>query len=201
MEAAGIHRPDVLQRKGLSPPPAGASDTPDLEVAGTITALGGSVARWRPGDRVCGLVVGGGYAEYVCAHESDCLPVPDALSVLEAASLRETCFTVWTSIFKRGALRAGESLLVEGGASGIGITAIRVARAFGHRVFAIARSAEKCAAREGLGAGRAVNYRSEDFVAVVREPIGGRVWTSFWTWSPAITSSGNWTPWRTTVAS
>jgi len=172
--AAGINRPDVLQRKGLYPPPEGAPDVPGLEVAGAVVTAGGEVTRWKPGDRVCALVAGGGYAEYACAHESHCLPVPGNLSDVKAASLPETCFTVWTNVFERGRLREGETLLVQGGSSGIGTTAIQMARGFGHRVFATAGSAEKCAACERLGAERAINYRSEDFVAVARELTGGK---------------------------
>jgi len=172
--AAGVNRPDVLQRKGLYPPPPGASDIPGLEVAGEVVAAGEGAARWQAGDRVCALVTGGGYAEYATAHESHCLPFPAGLGAVEAAALPETCFTVWSNVFERAALGPGETLLVQGGASGIGTTAIQMARAFGHRVFATAGTPEKCAACERLGAERAVNYRSEDFVAVVKAATGGR---------------------------
>jgi putative PIG3 family NAD(P)H quinone oxidoreductase len=172
--AAGVNRPDVLQRRGLYPPPAGASDIPGLEVAGEVAGRGEGAALWRTGDRVCALVTGGGYAEYAVAHESHCLPFPAGLGAAEAASLPETCFTVWSNVFERGALQPGETLLVQGGASGIGTTAIQMARAFGHRVFATAGSPEKCAACELLGAERAINYRSEDFVEAVKAATGGR---------------------------
>ncbi|HET9701097.1 MAG TPA: NAD(P)H-quinone oxidoreductase [Burkholderiales bacterium] len=172
--AAGVNRPDVLQRKGLYPPPPGASDLPGLEVAGEVTAAGAAVSLWKTGDRVCALVNGGGYAEYVTAPETQCLPIPAGLSAIEAASLPETYFTVWTNVFERARLGPGETLLVQGGSSGIGVTAIQLGRAFGHRVLATAGSAEKCAACESLGAERCINYRSEDFVAVARAATGGR---------------------------
>jgi NADPH2:quinone reductase len=172
--AAGVNRPDVFQRLGRYPPPPGASDIPGLEVAGTIEQLGAGVREWRVGDAVCALVAGGGYAEYCAAPAPQCLPVPRGLDLVAAAGIPETFFTVWTNVFERGRLEAGESLLVHGGASGIGTTAIQLARARGARVFATARSAEKCAACERLGAERAINYRETDFVAVVRELTGGR---------------------------
>ena len=172
--AAGVNRPDVLQRMGMYAPPPGASDLPGLEVAGTIVALGEGVADWKVGDLACALVGGGGYAEFCAAPAPQCLPVPIGLSLLEAASLPETYFTVWSNVFDRAALKPGETLLVQGGSSGIGTTAIQLAHAFGHRVFATAGSAEKCAACEKLGAERAINYRSEDFVAVIRAVTGGR---------------------------
>ncbi len=172
--AAGVNRPDVLQRKGLYPPPPGASDIPGLEVAGEVAARGEGAVRWQAGERVCALVTGGGYAEYAVAHESHCLPFPAGLGPVEAASLPETFFTVWSNVFERAGIGPGETLLVQGGASGIGVTAIQMARALGHRVFATAGSPEKCAACERLGAERAVNYRSEDFVAVVKAATGGR---------------------------
>lgn len=171
--AAGVNRPDIMQRRGLYPPPADASDLPGLEVAGQVAALGEGVEGWRVGDPVCALTNGGGYAAYACAPAGQCLPVPQGLSPVQAASLPETCFTVWTNVFERGALRAGESLLVHGGSSGIGVTAIQMAAARGARVFATAGSPEKCAACESLGAERAVNYREEDFVEVLREATGG----------------------------
>jgi putative PIG3 family NAD(P)H quinone oxidoreductase len=170
---AGVNRPDVMQRRGKYPPPPGASDLPGLEVAGTIAAVGPEVARWQVGDTVCALVAGGGYAEYCLAPASQCLPVPDGLDVVSAAALPETCFTVWTNLFERGGLEAGDWTLVHGGSSGIGTTAIQLARAFGAHVIATAGSADKCAACERLGAFRAINYREEDFVAAVREITEG----------------------------
>jgi NADPH2:quinone reductase len=172
--AAGVNRPDVLQRKGGYPPPPGASDIPGLEVAGTIVALGPHVSEWKLGDQVCALVTGGGYAQYVAAPAVQCLPVPAGLTLEQAASLPETFFTVWVNVFQRGALKNDETLLVQGGSSGIGVTAIQIARAFGHRVFVTAGTAQKCAECEKLGATRAINYRTEDFVAVVKQLTGGR---------------------------
>jgi NADPH2:quinone reductase len=172
--AAGVNRPDVLQRKGGYPPPPGASDIPGLEVAGTIVSAGAGVNGWRPGDRVCALVTGGGYAEYVAAPAPQCLPIPRGLTLIEAAGLPETLFTVWVNVFERAGLKDSETLLIHGGSSGIGVTAIQMARAFGHRVFVTAGSADKCAACEKLGASRAINYRTEDFVAVVKELTGGK---------------------------
>ena len=172
--AAGVNRPDVLQRKGGYPPPPGASDIPGLEVAGTIVAAGAGVNERRPGDRVCALVTGGGYAEYVSAPAPQCLPIPRGLTLIEAAGLPETFFTVWVNVFERAGLKDSETLLIQGGSSGIGVTAIQMARAFGHRVFVTAGSADKCAACEKLGASRAINYRTEDFVAVVKELTGAK---------------------------
>jgi NADPH2:quinone reductase len=172
--AAGVNRPDVLQRMGAYPPPPGASDIPGLEVAGRIVALGEGVREWNKGDSVCALVTGGGYAEYVNAPAAQCLPVPKGLSEVEAAGLPETFFTVWINVFDRARLAKGESLLVQGGSSGIGVTAIQMARAFGNRVFVTAGSDEKCRACEQLGAERAINYRTEDFATVVKEITGGR---------------------------
>ena len=172
--AAGVNRPDVLQRKGGYPPPPGASDIPGLEVAGTIVATGAGANTWKIGDRVCALVTGGGYAEYVVAPAPQCLPIPRGLTLVEAAGLPETFFTVWVNVFERAGLKASETLLIQGGSSGIGVTAIQMARAFGHRVFVTAGSAEKCTACEKLGANRAINYRTEDFVAVVKELTGGK---------------------------
>jgi NADPH2:quinone reductase len=172
--AAGVNRPDVLQRKGGYPPPPGASDIPGLEVAGTIVAVGAQVREWKTGAQVCALVTGGGYAEYVAAPAVQCLPVPKGLSLTEAAGLPETFFTVWVNVFLRGGLKNDETLLVQGGSSGIGVTAIQMARAFGHKVYATAGTAEKCAECEKLGATRAINYRSEDFVAVLKQETGGR---------------------------
>ncbi len=171
--AAGVNRPDVLQRLGGYPPPPGASDIPGLEIAGRIVALGQGVTAWTPGDEVTALVTGGGYAEYCAAPAVQCLPVPKGLGLAEAAAMPETFFTVWSNVFDRGGLGAGESFLVHGGSSGIGTTAIQLARAFGARVFATAGSADKCRACEDLGAERAINYRDEDFVAVVKEATGG----------------------------
>jgi NADPH2:quinone reductase len=172
--AAGVNRPDIFQRLGRYPPPPGASDIPGLEVAGTIEQLGPHVSDWRVGDEVCALVAGGGYAEYCAAPAPQCLPVPRGLDLAAAAAIPETFFTVWTNVFTRGRLQPGESLLVHGGSSGIGTTAIQLARARGSRVFATAGSAVKCAACERLGAERAINYREADFAAVVRELTGGR---------------------------
>ncbi|RDJ19846.1 NAD(P)H-quinone oxidoreductase [Bosea caraganae] len=172
--AAGINRPDVLQRLGGYNPPPGASDIPGLEFAGTVVALGEGVGRYKLGDRVCGLVAGGGYAEYAVVHESNALPVPAGLSLTEAAAIPETYFTVWTNVFQRGALKAGESFMVHGGTSGIGTTAIQLAKAFGATVLATAGSAEKCDACRELGADHAINYREQDFVAAAREATGGR---------------------------
>lgn len=172
--AAGVNRPDVFQRLGRYPPPPGASDIPGLEVAGTVQALGEGVGGWRGGDAVCALVSGGGYAEYCVAPAVQCLPVPDGMDVVTAAAIPETFFTVWTNVFDRGRLAHGESLLVHGGSSGIGTTAIQLAHARGARVFATAGSREKCNACERLGAERGIDYRVEDFVAVIKELTGGR---------------------------
>ena len=174
VRAAGVNRPDVMQREGKYPPPPGASDIPGLEIAGTVEAVGDGVREWRAGDRVCALLAGGGYAEYAVAPAPQCLPVPRTLDFTAAAAIPETFFTVWTNVFERGRLQPSESLLVHGGASGIGTTAIQLARAFGSRVFATAGSAEKCAACERLGAERAINYRQGDFVAGIREITDGR---------------------------
>jgi NADPH2:quinone reductase len=172
--AAGVNRPDCLQRAGAYAPPPGASDLPGLEVAGTIVAAGDRVTQWRVGDSVCALTPGGGYAEYCLTPSGQCLPVPAGLSLPEAASLPETFFTVWINVFERARLAPGETLLVQGGSSGIGVTAIQMAHAFGHRVFATAGSAEKCAACERLGAERGINYRTEDFVEAVKQLTGGK---------------------------
>ena len=172
--AAGVNRPDLLQREGKYAPPRGASDIPGLEVAGTVVGLGPGVASWAMGDQVCALLAGGGYAEYCAAPAPQCLPIPAGLSLVEAAALPETFFTVWHNVFERGRLLAGESILVHGGSSGIGTTAIQLARAKGARVFATAGSAEKCAACVGLGAERAIDYHREDFVAAVKDATGGQ---------------------------
>ncbi|MFD1911460.1 NAD(P)H-quinone oxidoreductase [Halodurantibacterium flavum] len=172
---AGVNRPDALQRAGLYNPPPGASDLPGLEVSGTVVATGPDVARWEEGDEVCALVPGGGYAEYVCTTAEHALPVPRGLDLRQAACLPETFFTVWSNIFMRGGLRAGERFLVHGGSSGIGTTAIQLARAFGARVFATAGSDEKCAACVTLGAERAINYRAEDFVPLLQAEGGANL--------------------------
>jgi NADPH2:quinone reductase len=174
VHAAGVNRPDVFQRQGNYPVPPGASDLPGLEVAGEI--VGGELdgSEFKQGDMVCALVQGGGYAEYCAAPLAQCLPVPDGISMIEAAALPETFFTVWSNVFQRAGLKPGETLLVQGGSSGIGTTAIQVATALGHRVFATAGSDEKCRACEELGAERAINYKTEDFTAVVKELTEGK---------------------------
>ena len=174
VHAAGVNRPDVLQRLGHYPVPPGASDLPGLEVAGEIVDGNLAGSTFSKGDMVCALVQGGGYAEYCAAPLQQCLPIPAGLSPLEAASLPETYFTVWSNVFDRARLSGSDTLLVQGGSSGIGVTAIQLAAAFGHRVFATAGSDDKCRACVELGAERAINYRSEDFVAVVRELTGGK---------------------------
>lgn len=166
--AVGVNRPDISQRIGAYPPPPGAPLTPGLEVAGEVVSLGEGVRRYRIGDKVCALVPGGGYAEYCIAAEDNALPIPSGLSMEEAAGIPETYFTVWTNVFQRGALKAGETLLVHGGTSGIGSTAIMLAKAFGAKVIATAGSDEKCAACLTLGADRAINYRTHDFVEVMK---------------------------------
>src|SRR5712672_2665532 len=172
--AAGVNRPDVMQRRGLYPPPKGAPDILGLEIAGTVAVCGEGVTRWKLGDQVAALVVGGGYAEYCLAVEGHALPIPAGLSPAEAAAMPETFFTVWHNVFERGGLKAGETLLVHGGSSGIGTTAIRLAKNFGARVITTAGSAEKCAACRDLGADVAVNYKSEDFVAITKQATGGK---------------------------
>ncbi|MGZ5105191.1 MAG: NAD(P)H-quinone oxidoreductase [Usitatibacter sp.] len=172
--AAGVNRPDVLQRLGKYPVPPGASDLPGLEVAGTIAKLGEGVTEWKVGDKVCALTPGGGYAENCIAPASNCLPIPKGLDFVQAASLPETYFTVWSNVFDRGGLKPGEAFLVQGGSSGIGVAAIQIVRAMGNRVFATAGSAEKCAACEKLGAERAINYKTEDFVEVVKSLTEGK---------------------------
>ena len=166
---AGVNRPDALQRAGSYAPPPGASDLPGLEASGEVSAAGDGVSHLTVGDQVCALLPGGGYAEYVATPAAHCLPVPRGLRLDQAACLPETFFTVWTNVFMRGGLKAGESFLVHGGTSGIGTTAIQLARAFGARAFATAGSDEKCRVCEDLGAERAINYRDEDFVSVMRE--------------------------------
>ncbi|HEY0178099.1 MAG TPA: NAD(P)H-quinone oxidoreductase [Dokdonella sp.] len=172
--AAGVNRPDCLQRAGTYPPPPDASDLPGLEAAGRVVALGAGVDAWRVGDEVCALCNGGGYAEYVAVPAGQCLPRPRGFDWDEAAALPENFFTVWSNVFERGGLRAGEHVLVHGGASGIGTCAIQLARAFGAHVLATAGDARKCAACVALGAERAIDYRREDFVAAAREASGGR---------------------------
>jgi putative PIG3 family NAD(P)H quinone oxidoreductase len=174
VSAAGVNWPDVMQRRGDYPPPPGAPDIPGLEIAGEIVALGADAGTWRTGDRVCALVAGGGYGEFCTAPAPQCLPLPSALDTVAAAGVPETFFTVWTNVFERGHLKSGEVLLVHGGASGIGTTAIQLARAFGARAIATAGTARKCEACLELGAERAVNYREEDFVAAVKDATGGR---------------------------
>ena len=171
--AAGVNRPDVVQRQGLYPPPPGAPDTLGVEVAGRVVAVGQDVTSPQPGEVVCALVAGGGYAEYCVAPAVTCLPIPDGLTLVEAAGLPETAFTVWSNVFDRADLRAGEAFLVHGGTSGIGTTAIQFAKAFDARVFATAGSDEKCALCRKLGADRAINYKTEDFVEVVKGEHGG----------------------------
>jgi NADPH:quinone reductase len=172
--AAGVNRPDSAQRRGTYPPPPGASDIPGLEIAGTVAETGANSLEWQVGDRVCALVAGGGYAEYCVAPAVQCLPLPHGLDLVAAAAVPETFFTVWSNVFERGRLKSGESILIHGGSSGIGTTAIQLARVFGARVLTTAGSAEKCAACERLGAERAINYRETDFVAAVRDATGGR---------------------------
>ena len=172
--AAGVNRPDVLQRQGAYPPPPGASDIPGLEVAGRVAAVGSGVSGWRTGDPVCALVAGGGYASRCVAPAPQCLPVPAGLTLVEAAALPETCFTVWTNVFERGGLRAGDTALFHGGTSGIGTTAIQLAAARGARAIATAGSDEKCAACLAFGAEHAINYRTTDFVAAVLAHTEGR---------------------------
>jgi NADPH2:quinone reductase len=171
--AAGVNRPDVMQRQGLYPPPADATDIPGLEIAGEVVALGAGVTRWNLGDNVMALVVGGGYAEYCAAHESHALPIPAGLTLVAAAAIPETFFTVWHNAFERGRLKAGETLLVHGGSSGIGTAAIQLGKAFGAQVIATAGSAEKCDACRRLGADLAINYKAEDFVTAAKAATNG----------------------------
>ena len=174
VKAAGVNRPDVQQRKGAYPAPPGASDLPGLEAAGEVVAVGSAVKRWRVGDQVTALTPGGAYAEYCRVDETNALPVPPGFTFTEAAALPETFFTVWHNVFQRGGLQPGETLLVHGGSSGIGTSAIQIASALGSKVIVTAGSAAKCAACVGLGAARAVNYREEDFVKAVKEETGGK---------------------------
>ncbi len=172
---AGVNRPDVLQRAGMYAPPPGASPLPGLEASGTVVEVGPGVDRWKIGDKVCALLPGGGYAEYVATPAAHALPIPEGLDLRAAACLPETCFTVWSNVALRGGLKAGERFLVHGGSSGIGTTAIQIARALGARVFTTAGSDEKCAACVALGAERAINYRSEDFVAILKAEGGANL--------------------------
>jgi putative PIG3 family NAD(P)H quinone oxidoreductase len=174
VHAAGVNRPDVLQRKGGYNPPPGASPIPGLEIAGEIVAAAPDVKGWKPGDTVCALVAGGGYAEYCTAPAPQCLPVPKGLSMIEAAGLPETYFTVWANVFQRGRLEAGETILIHGGSSGIGTTAIQLAREFGARIFTTVGNAEKAEVCRKLGAERAIDYRNEDFVAAVSDLTEGQ---------------------------
>lgn len=170
IKAAGVNRPDIAQRKGHYPPPAGApADIPGLEVSGIIAGSGSEVSRWKKGDKVCALVAGGGYADFVTVEAGQCLPLPKGLSYAEGASLPETVFTVWHNVFQRGLLKVGEHFLVHGGSSGIGITAIQLAKAAGAIVFATAGSAEKCQACISLGAAECINYKEEDFERVLKD--------------------------------
>ena len=172
--AAGVNRPDVMQRKGQYPPPPGAPDIPGLEIAGEVAAVGGKVARWKVGDKVTALVAGGGYAEYCLADEAVALPVPKGFSMVEAAALPETFMTVWHNVFQRGALKSGETILIHGGSSGIGTAAIMLAKAFGAKVIVTAGSPQKCEACKKLGADFAIDYKTHDFVAATKEASGGR---------------------------
>jgi NADPH2:quinone reductase len=172
--AAGVNRPDVMQRQGRYPAPAGASDLPGLEIAGEVVALGSKVSSLKLGDKITALLSGGGYAQYAVAAAPLCLPVPAGLSMVEAAAIPETFLTVWTNVFERGGCKAGDTVLIHGGTSGIGTTAIQLAKAFGARVFATAGTADKARACERLGAVRGIDYRTEDFVEVIRQETDGK---------------------------
>ncbi|HEX6162415.1 MAG TPA: NAD(P)H-quinone oxidoreductase [Vicinamibacterales bacterium] len=172
--AAGVNRPDIIQRYGKYPPPPGASDIPGLEVAGTVAALGAEVRGWAVGDPICALVAGGGYAERAAVPYQQCLPIPKGLTAIQAAGIPETFFTVWTNVFQRGNLKRGETILIHGGTSGIGTTAIQLARAFGARILTTAGSDEKCEATLKLGAGHAFNYKTQDWVAEAKRVTDGR---------------------------
>jgi NADPH2:quinone reductase len=173
--AVGVNRPDVSQRKGHYPPPPGASpDIPGLEIAGTVIEIGAGVTRWKPGDKICALVTGGGYAEYCTVPEGQCLPIPGNLSFIQAASLPETFFTVWSNVFDRGNLKSGESLLVHGGSSGIGVAAIQMATALGSTVYITAGTDEKCRFCENLGAAKAINYETENFAEIIKQITNGK---------------------------
>jgi len=171
--AAGVNRPDIIQRYGKYPPPPGASDLPGLEVAGRVAAVGADVTGWSIGDPICALLAGGGYAERAAVPHEQCLPIPKGLTAIQAAGIPETFFTVWTNVFQRGKLKAGETILIHGGTSGIGTTAIQLAKAFGARVFATAGSDDKCAAMRKLGADQAFNYKTQDWVAEGKRVTGG----------------------------
>jgi len=170
--AAGVNRADTMQRRGNYPPPSGASDVLGLEVSGTVAAVGDAVSQWKVGDPVCALLAGGGYAEYCAVPVPQCLPIPDGINLVDAAALPEVALTVWTNVFERARLRAGETLLVHGGSSGIGTMAIQLAAALGSRVVVTAGSAEKCRVCESLGASLAINYRETDFVEAARQAVG-----------------------------
>ena len=173
--AAGVNRPDVSQRKGHYPPPPGASpDIPGLEIAGTVVKTGSDVTRWKTGDKICALVTGGGYAGYCNVPEGQCLPIPGDLTFVEAASLPETFFTVWSNVFDRGALKKGERLLVHGGSSGIGVAAIQMAKALGSTVYITAGTEEKCRFCENLGAAKAINYKTENFAEIIKQITDGK---------------------------
>lgn len=172
--AAGVNRPDVLQRLGKYPVPPGASDIPGLEVAGVVAAVGADVRGWTVGEPICALLAGGGYAQRAVAPQEQCLPIPKGLTAIQAAGIPETFFTVWTNVFQRGRLKAGETILIHGGTSGIGTTAIQLAHVFGARVFTTAGSDAKCAAAKALGADEAFNYRTQDWVAAAKDATGGR---------------------------
>jgi putative PIG3 family NAD(P)H quinone oxidoreductase len=174
VEAAGVNRPDVMQRRGLYPPPPDASEIPGLEIAGKVALLGEGAVRFKVGEKVCALVAGGGYAEYCVVHESNALPVPQGLSMVEAAALPETFFTIWTNLFQRGKLAAGETVLIHGGSSGIGTTATMLSKAFGATVLVTVGSEEKRQACLDLGADLAINYRTQDFVEETRKFTGGK---------------------------
>jgi NADPH2:quinone reductase len=199
--AAGVNRPDVAQRRGFYPPPPGASDIPGLEIAGEIVALGEGAGRFKVGDAILALVPGGGYAEYCAAHELCALPMPPSLTPREAAGVPETFFTVWHNVFQRGALKSGETLLVHGGSSGIGTTAIQLGKAFGAKVIVTAGSQEKCDACVKLGADRAINYKTEDLSPRPRRLPVAPAPTSSSIWSAATTSSATTRPQRSTDAS
>lgn len=173
VHAAGVNRPDVIQRYGKYPPPPGASDIPGLEVAGVVAALGSDVTGWSIGDPVCALVAGGGYAERAAVPHEQCLPIPKGLTAIQAAGIPETFFTVWTNVFQRGKLQAGETILIHGGTSGIGTTAIQLAKAFGAQVLATAGSDDKCEAMRALGAAHAFNYKTQDWVEEGKRVTGG----------------------------
>lgn len=174
VRAAGINRPDILQRQGHYPPPPGASDIPGLEIAGEVVAVGEGGGRFRPGDQVVALLAGGGYAEYAAVHESNALPLPTGYGYIEAAAIPETFFTVWHNVFQRGGLKSGETLLIHGGSSGIGTTAIQLGKAFGANVIATAGSKEKCDSCLKLGADHVVNYREDDYVTLVKDVTAGK---------------------------